>query len=374
MVEIEIGGVIVGIERIPFYDYKRYSTIEETLPVSLTSMSYLKSISSYLFPNFNRFGISRFSRLYTVQSRKRTIDVSETYIKTHRSPIEDIIRNVLIDVPILGLIETLSYLYADESYLFPEFRRFGASKYSRPETIQTKYAFVNVDETFIDATRTFTGAPRDVNINISIEDLISAISYLNALPSHLFPGYNRFGASRYSNIGSIQAKYTTTNTLEIYFDASRTPFIATDRFTTFIGEIGYFDTNSYIIPDVSCGIEALFGHASCVTDKIKFKRGSTLPFYIIRLIRFGDPNNHLTLTGAIVRLVAKSKTNWESIIDTQLEIVNPLTGTCKYVRNVDDYQKEVDCHFEIIVIFGDGSVLIIPPIGYYSLFIEESLI
>ena len=111
-----------------------------------------------------------------------------------------------------------------------------------------------------------------------------------------------------------------------------------------------------------------------MTDDIRFKRGSTLPIYQVTLSRPGSPTTPLVLTGAEVRLVARSKLTRATVIDKALEILDATAGLCQFNREVGDYLQGDRCRAEIIVTFGNGSVLILPTTGYYSLTIEDSLI
>ena len=110
-----------------------------------------------------------------------------------------------------------------------------------------------------------------------------------------------------------------------------------------------------------------------MTD-IQFKRGSTLPIYQVTLSRPDNPATPLVLTGAEVRLVARSKLSGATVIDEALEILDATTGLCQFSREVGDYLQGDRCKAEIIVTFGNGAVLVLPTTGYYSLTIEESLI
>lgn len=109
-----------------------------------------------------------------------------------------------------------------------------------------------------------------------------------------------------------------------------------------------------------------------MTD-IQFKRGSTLPIYQVTLNRPDTPDTPLPLAGATVRLVARSKLTGATVIDEDLEILNPTTGLCQFSREVGDYLQGDRCKAEIIVTFGNGAVLVLPTTGYYSLIIEDSL-
>ena len=110
-----------------------------------------------------------------------------------------------------------------------------------------------------------------------------------------------------------------------------------------------------------------------MTD-IQFKRGSTLPIYRVTLYRPDTPDTPLPLAGATVRLVAKSKLTNAVMIDEDLDVLDPTTGLCQFSRETGDYLQGAQCRAEIVVTFGDGNVLILPPTGYYSLVIEESLV
>ena len=109
-----------------------------------------------------------------------------------------------------------------------------------------------------------------------------------------------------------------------------------------------------------------------MTD-IQFKRGSTLPVYQITLYRPDSPTTPLVLTGAEVRLVAKSGLTGEIVIDRSLEILDPTAGLCQLTREADEFHRGETCKAEIIVTFGNGAVLVLPTTGYYSLIIEDSL-
>ena len=109
-----------------------------------------------------------------------------------------------------------------------------------------------------------------------------------------------------------------------------------------------------------------------MTD-IQFKRGSTLPIYQITLYRPDSPTTPLVLTGAEVRLVAKSRLTGATVIDEALEILDATAGLCQFSREVGDYLQGDRCKAEIIVTFGNGAVLVLPTTGYYSLTIEDSL-
>jgi len=109
-----------------------------------------------------------------------------------------------------------------------------------------------------------------------------------------------------------------------------------------------------------------------MTD-IQFKRGSTLPIYQVTLSRPDNPATPLVLTGAEVRLVARSKLSGATVIDEALEILDATTGLCQYVRDPDDFTEGDKCKAEIVVTFGNGAILILPTTGYYSLTIEDSL-
>ena len=109
-----------------------------------------------------------------------------------------------------------------------------------------------------------------------------------------------------------------------------------------------------------------------MTD-IQFKRGSTLPIYQVALSRPDNPATPLVLTGAEVRLVARSKLSGATVIDEALEILDATAGLCQFSREVGDYLQGDRCKAEIIVTFGNGAVLILPTRGYYTLTIEDSL-
>ncbi len=110
-----------------------------------------------------------------------------------------------------------------------------------------------------------------------------------------------------------------------------------------------------------------------MTDEIRFKRGSTLPVYQITLNRPDALTEPLPLAGAEVRLVARSKLSGATVIDEALVILDATAGLCQFSREVGDYLQGDRCKAEIIVTFGNGSVLILPTTGYYSLTIEDSL-
>ena len=110
-----------------------------------------------------------------------------------------------------------------------------------------------------------------------------------------------------------------------------------------------------------------------MTD-IQFKRGSTLPIYQVTLYRPDNSTTPLVLTGAEVRLVAKSQLTGEIVIDRPLEILDPLIGLCQFSREADEFRGGEVCQAEIVVTFGDGGILILPTTGYYSLVIEKSLV
>ncbi|MGB4143682.1 MAG: hypothetical protein WBJ93_09955 [Candidatus Methanoculleus thermohydrogenotrophicum] len=107
---------------------------------------------------------------------------------------------------------------------------------------------------------------------------------------------------------------------------------------------------------------------------IQFKRGSTLPIYQITLSRPDTSGSPLPLAGAEVRLVAKSRFTGEIVIDRSLEILDPTAGLCQLTREADEFHRGETCRAEIIVTFGDGNVMILPPTGYYTLIIEDSLV
>ena len=109
-----------------------------------------------------------------------------------------------------------------------------------------------------------------------------------------------------------------------------------------------------------------------MTD-IQFKRGSTLPVYQITLYRPDSPTTPLVLTGAEVRLVAKSRLTGEIVIDRSLEILDPTAGLCQFTREADEYHGGEICQAEIIVTFANGDILILPKTGQYKLVIEDSL-
>ena len=110
-----------------------------------------------------------------------------------------------------------------------------------------------------------------------------------------------------------------------------------------------------------------------MTD-IQFKRGSTLPIYQVTLSRPDNPPTPLVLTGATVRLVAKSRLTGATVIDEALEILDATAGLCQFTREADEFNGGENCQAEIIVAFGNGAVLILPTTGYYSLIIEDSLV
>ena len=110
-----------------------------------------------------------------------------------------------------------------------------------------------------------------------------------------------------------------------------------------------------------------------MTD-ILFKRGSTLPLYRVTLYRPDTPDTPLPLAGATVRLVARSKLTGATVINEDLEILDPTTGLCQFSREIGDYLQGDRCKAELVVTFGNGAVLILPTTGYYSLVIEDSLI
>ena len=110
-----------------------------------------------------------------------------------------------------------------------------------------------------------------------------------------------------------------------------------------------------------------------MTD-IQFKCGSTLPLYRVTLYRPDTPDTPLPLAGATVRLVAKSKLTNAVVVDEDLEVLDAAAGLCQFSREAGDYLQGAQCRAEIIVTFGNGAVLILPPTGYYSLVVEDSLI
>ena len=110
-----------------------------------------------------------------------------------------------------------------------------------------------------------------------------------------------------------------------------------------------------------------------MTD-IQFKRGSTLPIYLVTLSRPDNPATPLVLTGAEVRLVARAKLSGATVIDEALEILDATAGLCQFSREADEFRGGEVCQAEIIVTFGDGGILILPTTGYYSLVIEKSLV
>jgi len=86
-----------------------------------------------------------------------------------------------------------------------------------------------------------------------------------------------------------------------------------------------------------------------MTD-IQFKRGSTLPIYQVTLNRPDTPDTPLPLAGATVRLVARSKLTGATVIDEDLEILNPTTGLCQFCREVGGYLQGDQCKAESGVI------------------------
>jgi len=109
-----------------------------------------------------------------------------------------------------------------------------------------------------------------------------------------------------------------------------------------------------------------------MTD-IQFKRGSTLPVYQITLYRPDSPTTPLVLTGAKVRLVAKSRLTGATVINKSLEILDATAGLCQFTRQADEFHGGEICQAEIVVTFGNGAVLLLPTRGYYTLTIEDSL-
>src|SRR5690554_8186310 len=100
-----------------------------------------------------------------------------------------------------------------------------------------------------------------------------------------------------------------------------------------------------------------------MTD-IQFKRGSTLPVYQITLYRPDSPTTPLVLTGAEVRLVAKSRLTGTTVIDKPLEILDATAGLCQLTREADEFRGGEICQAEIVVTFGNnGAVLILPTTG-----------
>ncbi len=110
-----------------------------------------------------------------------------------------------------------------------------------------------------------------------------------------------------------------------------------------------------------------------MTD-IHFKRGSTLPVYTVKLYRPDSPTQPLPLAGAEVRLLARSKYSSKIVLDQILDVIDVATGECQLTRTTDEFPIGAECRAEIIVTFGNGSVLIMPETGYYTMYIEESLI
>jgi len=80
-----------------------------------------------------------------------------------------------------------------------------------------------------------------------------------------------------------------------------------------------------------------------MAEEIRFKRGSTLPIYQVTLYRPGSPTTPLVLTGAEVRLVARSKLTGATVIDKALEILDATAGLCQFSREVGDYLQGDRC-------------------------------
>ena len=110
-----------------------------------------------------------------------------------------------------------------------------------------------------------------------------------------------------------------------------------------------------------------------MTD-IHFKRGSTLPVYTVKLYRPDAPTQPLPLAGAEVRLLARSKYSSNIVLDEILEVIDIENAECQLIRTADEFSVGAECRAEIIVTFGNGDVLIMPETGYYTMYIEESLI
>jgi hypothetical protein len=111
-----------------------------------------------------------------------------------------------------------------------------------------------------------------------------------------------------------------------------------------------------------------------MTADIQFKRGSTLPVYLVTLNRPDTPDIPLPLAGATVRLIARTRPNGPAVVDQELTIIDPAQGICEFTRDSDDFIKWATCRAEIIVTFGNGDIMILPPTGYYRLIVEDSLL
>ena len=115
---------------------------------------------------------------------------------------------------------------------------------------------------------------------------LSRFSRIKALPStetsSLVPGARRFGLTRFSAPGTLQSRAVTVtgrqgtiangtisihakqvtlsrfSSLGVLFVLSRPPLVAADRMAAIAGLGGYLAGRSYVVPDVSGGVNITF--------------------------------------------------------------------------------------------------------------------
>ena len=323
------------------------------------------SMRRYTLAGFATLG-TRQSRAVEVAGERATVDATRSFVAASR--------HAEVEAPGSGAVDASAYRAADPSYLIPGMRRFGLSRYGMPGTLQSCGVAVECAGGSLDATRLFAAAPRTVAVEAPLEVLLDAQAYLAAAPSYLVPGMRRFGLSRFSCPGTLQSRHMAVEGAEGAIVATRDPLVAAARHVEVDVLGGYLGARSYAVPDVSGGVSVMFEGVPGMTADIQFKRGSTLPVYPITLYRPDVPAEPLPLAGAAVRLVARSRFTGATVIDEALEILDAAAGKCQFSREVGDYLQGDRCKAEIIVTFGNGAVLILPPTGYYALTIEDSLV
>jgi len=133
------------------------------------------------------------------------------------------------------------------------------SRFSILGSLQSRPVEVTVDPVAVEGVRgVFVAADRVAKIDTLGGVTLDSQAYLLDIPPDQVAGARRFGASRFSLLGSLQSRASAVTGDEGTLVSTRTPLVAADRNAAIAAAGGYQAGKSYALPDVSGGVNATF--------------------------------------------------------------------------------------------------------------------
>lgn len=133
------------------------------------------------------------------------------------------------------------------------------SRFSILGSLQSRPIEVTVDPVAVEGVRgVFVAADRVAEIDTLGGVTLDSQAYLLDIPPDQVAGARRFGATRFSLLGSLQSRTVGVAGDEGSLVSTRTPLVAADRPAAIAAAGGYQSGKSYALPDVSGGVSATF--------------------------------------------------------------------------------------------------------------------